>query len=89
MFIPVGCQMRMRNDMPIIEVKCECTDMNAQPVVILKVVDLIQSANKFKGVPFHEKPNFETKCALTISFSLIFPSQAECGNYMKSILGNT
>ena len=89
MFVHVGCQMRIRNDLPIIEVKCECADMNALPVAIFKAIDLIQSANKFKGVPFHEKPNVEIKCALTISFSLIFPSHKECGDYMKAILGNT
>ena len=54
--------------------------------MIYDAVKLIEKANKFKGVLFENQDQTDVKAPLTISFSLIFPSEEEANEFVESCL---
>ena len=85
MIIPINWSFQRKNIMPFLEAKCENSILLSQNIIIKSAVDIIESAQKFNGVPFSSPPTFQSKSAIAVSFSLIFSSETDFNNFWKFI----
>ena len=87
MIIPISWSFQRKTNLPILEIKGESTENLSEPIMINMAVEMIESAEKFKGIPLPEETNSfqNSQYALTVSFSLIFPTSKELNSFMESI----
>ena len=85
MMIPISWSFRRKDFLPIIEAKGESPAKESEFFMIQKAVEIIEKASEFKGVPYQGTPGTSNNFYLTVSFSLIFPSDQELSNFMEAI----
>lgn len=70
--------------LPIVRIRGTTTELSLQPLLLLKAVELIESANKHDGVPFkHDVPQIQKP--LMVSFTLIFKNHKCAQDFLKTI----
>lgn len=69
--------------LPIIKVRGESKDTRAEGLLLRKAVMIIQQSEEYKGKLWQEKPKAEKSSAITLSFSLIFPTEAEASRFQE------
>lgn len=73
-----------RRYMPILEVRCT-VDFNLEaPIVLSTILEIIDEAKKFGGIPMSEPANINIKAKTSISISLTFKSHKGLEDYVKS-----
>ncbi len=85
MMIPVSWSFQRKSVIPIIEVKGESPAKESEFIMIQNAVEMIQKANEFKGIPYQNPPSPSNNFLLTVSFSLIFPSDKDLTSFMEAI----
>lgn len=87
--IPIVFFFRRTSMSPLLEGIGECSDKNAEPVMLGKALEFIKMAEKFKGLPYLDfVPNYNSKTALCVSFALIFPSEEKLQNFVQFVQSN-
>ncbi|HJA42062.1 MAG TPA: hypothetical protein H9667_11235 [Firmicutes bacterium] len=69
--------------MPIIEAKGESAAKESEPFIIQNAIEMIEKASEYKGRPYPDMPSFPSTSNFSVSFSLIFPSEADINSFME------
>ncbi len=85
MKIPISWTFQRKGIMPIIEVKGQSPAKEGEFILIQNAVEIIEKANEFKGIPYQNTPSPSNGFSLTVSFSLIFPSDKELTSFREII----
>ena len=85
MLIPVNWSFERKGILPLVEVRAESQEKAIEPYMIHRAVEIIDRASQFKGIPYQNQPSLSNNFALTISFSLFFPSNKEATSFMEAI----
>lgn len=83
MMIPVNWIFQRKSMMPIIEAKGESATTESEPFVIQNAIEMIDKASEFKGKPYPNMPSFPNTSKISVSFSFIFPSEADITSFME------
>ena len=83
MMVPINWCFQRKSIMPIIEAKGESTVKESKKFLIQNAIEIIEEADKFKGRPYPSEPNFPTTNSISVSFSLIFPTETDIKNFME------
>ena len=87
--IPIVFFFRRMSMLPLLEGIGECSDKNAESVILGKVLHFIKMAEKFEGHPYSDfSPNYNSQKALCVSFALIFPSDEKLQNFVQFVQSN-
>lgn len=85
MMIPISWSFQRKSIMPVIEAKGESPAKESEFIMIQNAVEMIEKASEFKGIPYQNPPSPSNNFSLTVSFSLIFPSDKELTSFMEAI----
>ena len=83
MIIPIHWRFHRSSMLPIIEAICESSIKGCETIMIHDVLDIIEKANQFEGIPFSNKPSFPITSSVSVSFSLIFPTETDADKFME------
>ena len=83
--VPVNWSYRRINALPIIEAIGKSDVKDSEPILIQNVIEIIEEAERFKGKPYPNKPNYSTAKPISISLSIIFPTEKDIDNYVEYI----
>lgn len=85
MIFPVRWSWKRKSLMPIIEAKAESPLKEAVLIMVHEAVEMIDMASEYKGVPCSVYSLPVNDISVTVSFSLIFPSEKELTSFMEDI----
>ena len=84
--IPVRWKFRRMEMIPLIDAVFEEKTEIPEGIVVLSAVSLIEQASKYEGKPCQCFNMPATEQELTVSFSLIFPSEEKRQMYLDSLI---
>ena len=82
---PVVWSFKRESTLPIIVVMGQSMVKESEALLIKKAIKFIVKAKKFRGVPREEPLYPSDKFALTVAFSLIFPSEKMFDSFVETI----
>ena len=88
MIIPVRIQLRRKSFLPVIQIIGSSTVREAEGIVIDKILETIEDASKYKGLPTcTSNPKAEplNNSKVLITTEIIFPSEKDLKDFEKSL----
>ena len=85
MLVPIKWSFQRKSILPIIEVIGESDVGNTESLLVKEALDVFEKAEKFKGKPYPNNPNIISNSPVSLSLSIIFPSEIDINNYMEFI----
>ena len=81
--VPISWSFKRKVMKPILKAKSESMIKESEFLIIQSAIRIIDIAKEFKGIPykFHSCP--PSNCLVTVSFSLIFPSNVELTDFWQ------
>ena len=86
MNLPISTIFRKRDLFCIIDVQIESPLRISEKILMPRALEIIQTASQFKGLPYHDIQNSPSKSNISISFALVFPTEADLNKYRDFIL---
>lgn len=83
MIVPVNWSFQRKSILPIIEAIGKSKVKDSEPILIQNAIEIIKKAEEFNGKPYPCKPNYSTTNSISISLSIIFPTEEDIKNYME------
>jgi len=83
MMIPIKWSFQRKSILPIIEAIGKSEVKYSEPFLIQNAIEIIEKAEKYKGKPYPNNPHLPSNSPLSISLSIIFPSETDINNYME------
>lgn len=81
--IPVRWTFQRKGILPIVEAKGESAILGSEPFIVQDAILRINKAFEFKGKVFPHMPSFPSTSNVSVSFSLIFPSESDVTSFLE------
>ena len=85
LIVPTSWSFKRATLLPLLVVMGECAIPKTEMILLDKAIDLIEKAEKFKGIPYPtDSIKFESQF-VSVNFSVLFPSDKELEAFMETI----
>lgn len=89
MYVPINWTFQKKSDiLPIMEARGESTDKECECAMIQDVIEVVNMAREFNGIPYQIIPppfEVDVDTEIVINFALLFPSEEELDDFMEAI----
>ncbi len=83
--VPFYWNIRRKGILPIIEATGTTPAKDREFVLLQNAVEIIEKASEFRGIPIQDTYHPANSSLVTVSFSLIFPSDKELDSFIGTI----